>query len=325
MAQQASHKSVLLEEVANWLSPVPGGRYLDATLGLGGHSMELLERTAGKIEIVGLDRDRQALEQAEKRLASYRGKVCFAHLPFSRFEDALDEAGWDAVDGAVADLGVSSMQLDQSVRGFSFLADGPLDMRMDPDSGLEPASRLVNRASAERLKQILREYGEEPMCGRIARAIVKARGDAPIETTSRLADIVERAYPAKWRRTARTHPATRTFQALRIAVNDELGELSEFLERIPGRFKPGGRVAVISFHSLEDRMVKRSFRDMARDCTCPPRTPVCVCGAKRMLTVLTKKPITPSSEEETTNARARSAKLRVAQRFTDVAEETSRS
>jgi 16S rRNA (cytosine1402-N4)-methyltransferase len=246
--------------------------------------------------------------------------VRFEHLPFSRFEDALDEAGWDEADGVVADLGVSSMQLDQSARGFSFLSDGPLDMRMDPDAGLEPASRLVNRASAERLKQILREYGEEPMCGRIARAIVNARAEAPIETTARLAGIVERAYPAKWRRTARTHPATRTFQALRIAVNDELGELSEFLARIPSRLKPGGRVAIISFHSLEDRMVKRAFRDMARDCVCPPRTPVCVCGAKRMLTVLTKKPITPSPEEQTANSRARSAKLRVAERFTDAPE-----
>jgi 16S rRNA (cytosine1402-N4)-methyltransferase len=320
MAQEASHTSVLLKEVVDWLSPVPGGRYLDATLGMGGHSMGLLERTSGKIEIVGLDRDHQALEQARKRLASYGGKVRFEHLPFSRFEDALDEAGWDEADGVVADLGVSSMQLDQSARGFSFLSDGPLDMRMDPDAGLEPASRLVNRASAERLKQILREYGEEPMCGRIARAIVNARAEAPIETTARLAGIVERAYPAKWRRTARTHPATRTFQALRIAVNDELGELSEFLARIPSRLKPGGRVAIISFHSLEDRMVKRAFRDMARDCVCPPRTPVCVCGAKRMLTVLTKKPITPSPEEQTANPRARSAKLRVAERFENVAE-----
>jgi 16S rRNA (cytosine1402-N4)-methyltransferase len=313
MAQDTPHTPVLLKEVVQWLSPAPGGRYLDATLGLGGHSLELLHKTSGEIEIMGLDRDQQALQQARDRLGPYAGKVRTEHLPFSCFDEALDAAGWDAVDGALADLGVSSLQLDRAERGFSFLHDGPLDMRMDQAAG-ESAARLVNTAAQKHLEQILREYGEEPLNRRIAKAIVEARRARPIETSGELAALVERSYPAKWRRTARVHPATRVFQALRIAVNDELGQLAAFLGRIPARLKPGARLAVISFHSLEDRMVKRSFKEFSRECRCAPTAPVCVCGARRLFRVLTRKPVSPTPEEAEANPRARSAKLRVAER-----------
>jgi 16S rRNA (cytosine1402-N4)-methyltransferase len=291
------HVPVLFQEILELMRPAPGGRYLDGTVGLGGHASGMLEAAGGQAELLGLDRDEEALAISRKRLAEVAGTAVLMNLPFSRFEQALDELGWDLLDGAYIDIGVSSLQLDSPERGFSFLDDGPLDMRMDPFDGSESAADLVNRAREDELKKIIGSLGEEPMGGRISRAIIEARQKSPIETTGELAEIVKAAYPAKMRATARRHPATRTFQALRMAVNRELEELEEFLRRIVDRLKPGGRVAVISFHSLEDRMVKRFFRDMARSCICPQ-----------------KKPVTAGKEELDVNPRARSAKLRAAER-----------
>ena len=263
------HIPVLLDEIVSWINPRPGGRYLDGTLGLGGHTRALLQHCRGKAEILGIDRDLQTLNQAEKSLQDISGKIIFAHTSFGLFENVLREIGWSQVDGALLDLGVSSMQIDQSERGFSFLQDGPLDMRMDPSSGTPPAKRLVNTCSVYELKDIISRLGEDPLAGRIARAIADARQIRTIETTLELADIVSKAYPAKMRATARNHPATRTFQALRMAVNKELEDLSDFLAAIPGRLTPGARVAVISFHSLEDRLVKQAFRRESKDCGAP--------------------------------------------------------
>ena len=236
-------------------------------------------------------------------------------MRFSQFPDALAELGWDGVDAALADIGVSSPQLDEAERGFSFIADGPLDMRMGVADGAEPAENIVNYWSYERLRELIRDLGEEPQGGRIARAIVNEREKKPITGTLELAKLVERAYPPKWRATARNHPATRTFQALRMAVNQELEELQEFLDRIVDYLNPGGRVAVISFHSLEDRLVKRAFRREASGCLCPPRQPYCTCGHSPRVRILTKKPLIPTPEEAAANPRARSAKLRAVERL----------
>jgi 16S rRNA (cytosine1402-N4)-methyltransferase len=309
------HTSVLLQETIEWLRPRPGGRYLDGTLGMGGHSLAILDAAGKDAQLLGLDRDEEALDLAEKRLAAHGERAQLYHLPFSRFEDALDAAGWEGVDGAVLDLGVSSLQLDHPERGFSFKESGPLDMRMDPASGLAPARTLVNKGSYSDLKRILLLYGEEPQAGRIVKAILQARDEAEIDDTLQLARIVENAYPAKWRAKSRTHPATRTFQALRIAVNKELEELDMFLEHIADRLNPGGRVCVISFHSLEDRAVKRAFLRAAKGCICPPRQPLCTCERKPTLKILTKKPLGPTEQEAECNPRSRSAKLRVAERL----------
>ncbi len=311
----AAHVSVLLQETLDWIGPKPGGRYLDGTLGLGGHSLGILRAADGRAEILGLDRDREALALARERLAPFGGRAHLENTSFSGFEAAMDRLQWDALDGAVLDLGVSSLQLDRPERGFSFSADGPLDMRMDPNSGFKPARVLVNKARFEELRRIIGEYGEEPLAGRIARAIVREREQAEIDSTARLAEIVARAYPPDRRRQARNHPATRTFMALRMAVNRELEELETFLARIPERLKPGARLAIISFHSLEDRMVKLAFRDLAKGCICPPRQPLCTCGRKPSMKVLTRKPVVPGEAEMEKNPRSRSAKLRVAERL----------
>jgi 16S rRNA (cytosine1402-N4)-methyltransferase len=313
------HASVLLSETLDFLAPRPMGRYLDGTVGLGGHAAGIMERSGGQAQVLGLDRDGRALERAAARLAVYGDRVRLAQSAFSDFAEALADLGWDGLDGALVDLGVSSLQLDDAARGFSFLADGPLDMRMNPDGPEAPASVLVNTAGYEELRRIIGEYGEEPMAGRIARAIVEAREQAPIETTAALANLVYRAYPAKWRRTARNHPATRAFQALRIATNDELGELERFLDGIVGYLRPGGRIAVISFHSLEDRIVKNRFREEAKTCVCPSHVLRCACGKIARLKILTKKPLIPTEDEVRENSRARSAKLRVAERLPEPA------
>lgn len=311
--EQGAHISVLLKETLDLLAPRPGGRFLDGTVGLGGHSEAILERAGQGARLLGLDRDAQALERARARLGRFGDSVRLVQAPYSSFEAEMDALGWDLLDGALLDIGVSSLQIDSAERGFSFLAEGPLDMRMDPSGGAAPASQIVNKASYERLKEIIRDLGEEPMAGRIARAIVEARQDREIETTLELAALVERAYPAKWRRTARNHPATRTFQALRMAVNRELEELESFLSRIPDRLRVGGRVAIISFHSLEDRLVKWAFREEARECRCPRAQMICDCSGPR-LRLLTRKPVVPSDEEMSANPRSRSAKLRAAER-----------
>ncbi len=311
------HVPVLLEEVVKYLAIRPGMKILDATTGLGGHSRGMLEAAGGDAWLLGLDRDREALAVAERRLQAYGDRVRLARTPFRRFPAALAEAGWEKVDAALVDAGVSSLQLDDPERGFGFTHDGPLDMRMGAEDGGESAEGLVNLASFARLRDLIREYGEDPQAGRIARAIVAAREKAAITTTARLAEVVAAAYPAKWRATARQHPATRTFQALRMAVNDELGELKEFLRAIPDYLAPGGRVAVISFHSLEDRLVKRSFREEATDCVCPREQVVCVCGHRARYRILTKKPVMAGEEEVAANSRSRSAKLRAAERLPD--------
>ena len=308
------HIPVLLPKVVEFLSPREGGWYLDGTLGLGGHSEAILEAVGGKAHLMGLDRDAKALALAAKRLARFGNGVRVEHSRYSGFASALDAHGWPLLDGALIDIGVSSMQIDTPERGFSFAHDGPLDMRMDPGGGEAPASVIVNRGSFETLKHIIAEFGEEPLAGKIARAIIEASAKAPIETTLELAAVVAHAYPAKWRAAARNHPATRTFQALRIAVNRELEELKYFLGAIADRLKPGARVAVITFHSLEDRIVKNAFREAAAACVCPPHIPVCVCGHKQTLKIITRKPIAPSLEEIRANPRAASAKLRVAER-----------
>lgn len=311
------HEPVLVERVLEYLQPRPGGRYLDGTLGFGGHAAALLAATGGKAEILGLDRDREALGQARERLlrAWPNARLCLRNARFSRFGEEMAGAGWEALDGALLDLGVSSHQVDSPHRGFSFLRDGPLDMRMDQHGAGLAASEVVNAYSPKELARIIARFGEEPLAGRIARRIDQARRQSPIATTLELARVVESAYPPARRARARNHPATRTFQALRMFVNDELGELEGFLERIVPRLAPGGRLVVISFHSLEDRLVKHFFQDQARACHCPPRQPFCLCGHQAALRILTKKPVTAPSGEAAANPRSRSAKLRAACRL----------
>ena len=308
------HVPVLLDEVLEHLVARAGGRYLDGTLGLGGHARAVLDKAGPGAELLGLDQDAAALELARQRLASFGSSVHFAWSCFADFATALDALGWSHLDGALVDIGISSLQLDSPERGFSFLQDGPLDMRMNPDSGGESAADLVNRLPVQRLKEIIALYGEEPQAGRIARAIAEVRTQKYISGTLELAGIVEKAYPAKWRATARNHPATRTFQALRLEVNGELEQIRLFLERIVPRLALGGRVAVISFHSLEDRLVKRFFRTASTGCLCPAQVWPCVCGHEASLKLVTKKALIASVAETSRNPRARSAKLRVAER-----------
>lgn len=304
------HEPVLFSEVIEFLRPVdPDGTIVDATLGLGGHAEGLLKRYEG-VRLVGIDRDPAALELASRRLAQYRGRTLLVEGRHESLIEILEREGIAEIDGLLADLGVSSMQLDDPERGFSFRFDGPLDMRMG--RGGESAADLVNTAAEGELVSILREYGEEPMARRIAAAIVAARVEAPITTTAQLAGIIR---SVKKPRGDRIDPATLTFQALRIAVNRELVELEEFLESAIGRLKAGGRIAVISFHSLEDRIVKRLFRRLEGECTCPPGLPVCGCGAQAVVKALTHRPIEASEEESARNPRARSAKLRAAEKL----------
>ncbi|MFW6323480.1 MAG: 16S rRNA (cytosine(1402)-N(4))-methyltransferase RsmH [Desulfovibrionales bacterium] len=309
----AEHVSVMVEEVAAWLLPERGGRFLDGTVGLGGHALSLLQR-GGDVSLLGLDRDPHALEVARERLEGYGSRVDLAHSSFEQFPKVLKEVGWDGFEGALLDLGISSMQLDSPDRGFSFLQDGPLDMRMDKGGGAAPAGSLINKAPYSRLKYVIKVYGEEPLAGRIAAAIIREREKEPIQTTLGLAAIVEKAYPAARRAASRNHPATKTFQALRIAVNKELEALKIFLEEVFDYLQPGGRLAVISFHSLEDRLVKRAFKAEASGCVCPTGPALCTCGRIPRVDILTRKPVLPSEEEKRRNPRSRSAKLRVAQR-----------
>ena len=307
------HQPVLLEQVIKWLEPEKKERLLDATLGLGGHTLAILRHNPN-VQVLGIDQDEQALRVAEQRLAEYEGRFFLALSSYKDFDRALEEIGWDKVDGALLDLGVSSMQLDTPERGFSFLHDGPLDMRMSKEEGFIPAKNIVNSYSVPRLKEIIARYGQDPLAGKIARAIVTARAKQKIETTLQLAEIVKNAYPPKMRLKARKHPATRTFQALRIVVNQELDVLEEFLNKIVHYLNPGARLAIISFHSLEDRIVKLFFKRESSECICPPQKVICDCNHEKTLHILTKKPIIPDEEELTRNTRSRSAKLRVAER-----------
>ena len=301
----AAHEPVLLAEIMDFLfpgGPRSGGTYCDATVGLGGHARAILERSAPDGRLVGLDRDPQALAIARQTLEPFGDRVTLVHAPFSEVRSVLDGLGRTPVDGMLADLGVSSPQLDRAERGFSFQRSGPLDMRMDQTGG-ESASDLLARTSEADLVRLLRDFGEERFAGRIARHIVEARDKGALDSTGALAAIVAHAVPGRERH---KNPATRTFQALRIVVNDELGELSTFLEEAPTALRPGARLCVISFHSLEDRIVKRRFRSLADHAT--P-------GASPRLRVLTKRVVIASDDEQARNPRSRSAKLRVAEKL----------
>jgi 16S rRNA (cytosine1402-N4)-methyltransferase len=306
------HIPVLLRECIEGLAIKPEGIYLDGTLGRAGHSFEIARRLKGG-RLIAVDKDAAAIENAGKTLAPYADAVTLVQDDFRNVGAILDRLGIDKVDGMLFDLGVSSPQLDDPGRGFSYMADAPLDMRMDITYGALTAYDVVNTWPEDKLRRILYEYGEERHAGRIAARIVSERERAPIETTLRLVEVIRSAMPAKALR-EKQHPAKRTFQAIRIAVNDELGAIREMLETAPDRLNIGGRLCVISFHSLEDRLVKEAFLSRVRGCTCPPDLPVCACGFKQTLRLLPAKPIVPSEGEIKENPRSRSAKLRVAER-----------
>jgi 16S rRNA (cytosine1402-N4)-methyltransferase len=306
------HKSVLLQECIDALNIRPDGIYLDGTLGGAGHSSQIARRLTEGGRLIGVDRDRTALAAAKERLAPYADRVTLVHSNFAEIDAILDSLGIPAVDGMLFDLGVSSPQLDDASRGFSYMADAPLDMRMDKDDALT-AGEVVNTWPQGELRRILYDYGEERYAAQIAAAICRAREKAPVETTLELVDIIRSAMPAQALR-EKQHPAKRSFQAIRIAVNDELGAVSRMMQAAVGRLNPGGRLAVITFHSLEDRIVKSEMQQAARGCTCPPEFPVCVCGKKPLVKLVTRKPIVSGPAELEENPRARSAKLRVAEK-----------
>lgn len=308
------HTSVLYEEVLQQLCIRPDGTYLDGTLGGGGHACGIAARLSGG-RLIGLDQDGDAIEAAGERLAPYRDRVQIVRSSYSGAKTVLEQMGIERVDGILLDLGVSSYQLDTGERGFSYHHDAPLDMRMDRRQRLT-AAEIVNGYDEARLLRVLREYGEEPFAAKIARRIVQERAKAPIETTGQLADIVRAAVPAKMRASG-AHPARRTFQAVRIECNRELEVLEESLDPMIRLLAPGGRFCIITFHSLEDRIVKNGFRRNESPCICPPDFPVCVCGRKPTGRVVTRRPIVPGEKEREENRRAKSAKLRVFERGGD--------
>jgi len=304
-----SHRPVLLGECLNALEIRPDGVYLDGTFGRGGHSVEIARQlTSGHLYCV--DRDQAAIDAGRERLAPFLDKVTFLHGNFEDLDALLGEA--PPLDGMLFDLGVSSPQLDDPARGFSYMHDAPLDMRMDQTQALTAAA-VVNQWPREELKRILYDYGEERYAPAIAAAICRRREEGPMETTFQLVEVIRSAMPAAALR-EKQHPAKRSFQAIRIAVNDELAAAERIVGQAVPRLSKGGRLAVITFHSLEDRIIKRDMAQAAKGCTCPPDFPVCVCGKKPTLRIVTRKPILPSEEELTENPRARSAKLRVAER-----------
>ena len=304
------HEPVLLNEVLEYLRPNRhDGTLVDATVGLGGHAEALLERYP-EVRLVAIDRDPEALERSKERLSRFGDRVTFVRGRHESLIDILKQSEVEAASGLLADLGVSSMQLDDAARGFSFRFEGPLDMRMGAEG--RSAADIVNTMDEQELATIIRDYGEEPMARRIARAIVTARTEAPIETTTRLAEVIRSVKKARFRE---IDPSTLTFQALRIATNEELVGLDRFVEDAVSVLESGARAGIISFHSLEDRIVKRAFRRLEGECTCPPGMPVCGCGAVSVVEILTGRPVTASEEEEQRNPRSRSAKLRVAERL----------
>ena len=309
-----THRPVLLDECVQALAIRPDGVYLDGTLGRAGHSREIVKRlTTGRL--ICVDRDQAALDAARELLAPWMDKVTLVHSNFDRVADILDELGLRGVDGMLFDLGVSSPQLDDASRGFSYMADAPLDMRMDRSEGLTAAD-VVNTWPQEELRRILQQYGEERYAPSIAAAIVRRRQERPISTTLELVEVVRSGMPAKALK-EKQHPAKRSFQAIRIAVNDELASVDRMLRGAVPRLERGGRLAVITFHSLEDRIVKNALAQFARGCICPPDFPVCVCGRTPDVKLVHKKPILPTEEEIQENPRARSAKLRVAEKLKD--------
>ena len=303
----ASHQPVLYHEIIHALQPKNAGHYVDGTLGAGGHARGILEACTPEGRLLGLDVDPQALALARENLAPYGQRARLLQASYDSLAETLRELGWKKVDGILLDLGLSSMQLDTPERGFSFQQDAPLDMRFDPASPTSAAD-LVNSLPQDDLADLIYRYGEERASRRIAQAIVKAR---PLRTTRQLAAAIEAVSPRK----GHIHPATKTFQALRIAVNEELDRVENVLPQAVAALKSGGRLAIISFHSLEDRIVKEYFRRESRDCICPPRQPVCTCGHKATLKEITRKPITPGEAESAANPRSRSAKLRIAEKL----------
>lgn len=311
--EEFHHLSVLAREVIEQLAPCPGGTYLDGTLGGGGHSELILEKIGPDGLLIGIDRDQSALAAASERLRRFGSSFKPVQGSFGDLAELLKNEGISALDGLLLDLGVSSHQLDTDERGFSFRLDGPLDMRMDRTCG-DSAADLLQECSAQELEQIIKEFGEERWAKKIALRIVQVRQETPITTTLQLADLVAGTIPRRFHED-RIHPATRTFQGLRIAVNQELEQVQQGVSAGIAALKPGGRIAVISFHSLEDRIVKHLFREAATGCTCPPRMPYCVCNNKPQLRILTGRPIIAGAEETDRNPRARSAKLRVAEKL----------
>lgn len=308
-----SHVSVLLRECIEALNIKPDGIYVDCTAGGGGHSLEIVKRLTAGGRLIAIDRDEDALRAAGARLADYADRVTFVHSNYAMLQSVLADLGIPKVDGVLADLGVSSYQLDTAERGFSYMQDAPLDMRMDREQPLS-ARDVVNTYSEEELRRILYDYGEEKFARNIAANIVKRRSDRPIETTLELAELVKGSMP-KAAREGGHHPAKRTFQAIRIEVNAELSSIPPALDAAVHALNPGGRVAVITFHSLEDRLVKQKFAALSSGCTCPREFPVCVCGKKPVVRVITKKPVTAGEDELEVNPRSRSAKLRVAEKI----------
>ncbi len=308
-----SHVSVLLRECIEALNIKPDGIYVDCTAGGGGHSLEIVKRLTAGGRLIAIDRDEDALRAAGARLADYADRVTFVHSNYAMLQSVLADLGISKADGVLADLGVSSYQLDTAERGFSYMQDAPLDMRMDREQPLS-ARDVVNTYSEEELRRILYDYGEEKFARNIAANIVKRRSERPIETTLELAELVKGSMP-KAAREGGHHPAKRTFQAIRIEVNAELSSIPPALDAAVHALNPGGRVAVITFHSLEDRLVKQKFAALSSGCTCPREFPVCVCGKKPVVRVITKKPVTAGEDELEVNPRSRSAKLRVAEKI----------
>ena len=307
-----NHISVLLNECLEGLNIKENGIYVDGTLGGAGHSSEILKRLSNEGRLIGIDQDTDALKAAKERLKNY-SNVTFVHSNFSSIENVLNNLNIDGVDGILMDLGVSSYQLDEGERGFSYMKDAPLDMRMNRDNDFS-AYNVINEYSEEDLYRIIRDYGEEKFARRIASFIVENRQEKNIKTTLELVEIIKSAIPAKARREG-PHPAKRTFQAIRIEVNSELSILNKTIEDGVGKLNKGGRMAIITFHSLEDRIVKNKFRDLAVSCRCPKEFPVCVCGEKAKVKVISRKAIEPTKEEVDINPRSRSAKLRVIEKL----------
>jgi 16S rRNA (cytosine1402-N4)-methyltransferase len=310
--EEFTHTPVLLEECMEALNIRPDGIYVDGTLGRAGHSLEIAKRLGKGGRLVGIDRDEAAIDAARERLAPYSDRVALVRGNFRDLESILASLDIAGADGMLFDLGVSSPQLDDASRGFSYMHDAPLDMRMDGRQSLT-ARTVVNEWSYDELRRILYDYGEERYAPQIAKAIVRRRAERPIETTLELADIIRSSMPPASRR-EKQHPAKRSFQAIRIAVNDELGAIPPMLSAAADMLNTGGRLAVISFHSLEDRIIKQTMKELATGCICPPDFPVCVCGRKPKINILTKKPVVAGDEELRDNPRSRSAKLRVAER-----------
>ncbi len=306
------HISVLFDETLNSLNIKDGGVYVDGTLGGGGHSRGILER-AKNVRLIGIDRDIEAIGAAKERLKEFKDNITLVNNNFSNVKQILAELGISKIDGAVLDLGVSSYQLDNAERGFSYMHDARLDMRMNPSDKLS-AYEVVNNYTKEELTKIFYEYGEEKWSARIAEFIVEKREQKPVETTLELVDIIKAAIPKKVR-VEGSHPAKRIFQAIRIEVNNELGILKDTVSDIVDVLNPGGRISVITFHSLEDRIIKKAFMDLAMGCICPKGFPVCVCNRQPIVKVISKKPILPTNKEEKENPRSKSAKLRIAEKI----------